>query len=158
MGRIIWKSAFTYTDFIWLEVHHGYQWNLYRTIFIICGHFLLRSGRFLQPGQEHGTLKFKELLQITAEAATGICASVPFFLSNSDIRSHQQLPHVAHRSVKTLHFLLLVWPLYVAVHAPDIPELQREWIRTTLFDIGVQGCIPKASALVRFHVAWSFRR
>lgn len=139
-------------------VHHGYQWNIFRTMTIICGLFLLRSGQFLDPDSgQIPSKKLKVLSQSVTEAIDGICASVPFFLSNGNLKSFQSFPFRDYRSVKTLHFLLLVWPLYVALQVPFVPESKLEWMRNMLLDLGIQGCIPKASAFVSYVASWPSR-
>ncbi|KAL3484500.1 hypothetical protein BJX62DRAFT_218665 [Aspergillus germanicus] len=45
--------------------------------------------------------------------------------------------------------LLVLWPLCCALKALSMTDSQQPWIRATLWDIGSDACIPRASAMVR---------
>ncbi|KAL9096086.1 MAG: hypothetical protein Q9165_001608 [Trypethelium subeluteriae] len=135
---------------IYTDIHVAYVWNIFRTMLIICGSFLLRSGRIIEPHKDpNDSKKTKDISQAVSDAVDGTCASVPFFLLDGNLSRLQDSQYMSEYSVRTLHGLLLLWPLYTALQVPNIPDTQREWIKGMLNDIGMRARIPKAFALAQ---------
>ena len=119
--------------------------------------FLLRCGHYQHSSKTY-TLKreYANLCQMIQDSADHICASVKFFLDNSngqqsndDFQNPQCIDGMIPISIKVLSGLLLMWPLYIVSKAPHISDAQRWWVTRALRDIGERGRIPRALALVR---------
>ena len=52
-------------------------------------------------------------------------------------------------NIRALDALLLMWPIYTAVHAPSTSNAERIWLTSMLQYLGDVGRIPKATALVQ---------
>lgn len=119
--------------------------------------FLLRCGHYLNSSEKYSLKReYASLCRTIQDSADHICASVKFFLDNSDgqqsnddFQNPQCIDGMIPISIKVLSGLLLLWPLYIVSKAPHISDSQRWWVKSTLQDIGERGRIPRALALVR---------
>ena len=145
---LIYKSGLAYI---------ASKWNNLRATSILSAMFLLRCGDYLSSNETYALKReHANLCRTIQESADGICASVKFFLNNSngqqgndDFRNPQCIDGMIPISIKVLSGLLLMWPLYIVSKAPYISDSQRWWVKSTLQDIGERGRIPRALDLVR---------
>lgn len=130
------------------------KWNEYRTLILITGDFLLRTGRFLYAGTSRPNARETTTLnRMMKLAADRICASVAYYINYSQKSSttrEEPDPDGAgmHTTMKTLNALNLMWPLHCAIATESgTTEAQREWMKGALMYIGWNMRIPKAVAL-----------
>lgn len=131
------------------------KWNEYRTLILVTGDFLLRSGRFLYSGTSRPNARETTTLnRMMKEAVDGICASVAYCYDDSKIKitereeAEADSAWVHTTSMKTLDALNLMWPLHCAIAMESgATEAQRDWMKKVLVDMGCRMRIPKAVAL-----------
>jgi hypothetical protein len=131
------------------------KWNEYRTLILITGDFLLRTGRFLYAGTSRPNVRETTgLTRMTKEAGDGICVSVAYYYDSSVTKSTGREETEAdsawmHSTMKTLDTLNLMWPLHCAMTiGSGATEAQRSWMKGVLMYVGCDMRIPKAVALV----------
>ncbi|KAF3397391.1 hypothetical protein DPV78_007566 [Talaromyces pinophilus] len=131
------------------------KWNEYRTLILITGDFLLRTGSFLYAGTSRPNVKETTgLIRMMKEAADGICASVAYYmnLSQKTITKREKEDFngawMNTASMQTLDALNLMWPVHCAISTESGATVaQREWMKGALMYIGCNMRIPKAVAL-----------
>jgi hypothetical protein len=134
------------------------KWNEYRSLILITGDFLLRTGRFLYKGTSRPNARETTALnRMMKEAADGICASVAHYHDDSNLMITKREEAEAestciYTSIKTLDALNLMWPLHSAIATESgATEAQRDWMREVLLYLGCRMRIPKAIALAETH-------
>lgn len=115
------------------------KWNEYRTLMLITGDFLMRTGRFLYRGTSRPNVReTTALTRRIKEAVNGICASVAHYYDSSDTNSTRREEAEAnsarmHTTIKTLDALNLMWPLHCAISTEfDATEAQQSWMKGVL--------------------------
>ncbi|KAI4213963.1 MAG: hypothetical protein LQ351_003367 [Letrouitia transgressa] len=125
--------------------------NNLRTAMIVSAAFLLESGGYLDSKSSWpSTKEFRTLNSTIQDAVNGIWTSAACS-SNIIISETPGSKGTETPSFKILDGLLLMWPLYAALRAPGISELQHLLFEQALRTVGEVGRIPKAIALVRHH-------
>lgn len=133
------------------------KWNEYRSLLLITGDFLLRTGRFLYAGMRRSNARETTgLARMMKEAADGICASVPSYCTKYSARREEADVENAWKHttpMKTLDALNLMWPVHCAIATESgATEAQRGWMKELLLFMGCNMRIPKAMALADTHM------
>ncbi|EEA20960.1 hypothetical protein EYB25_008438 [Talaromyces marneffei] len=131
------------------------RWNEYRTLILITGDFLLKTGRFLYAGTSRPNgRETTTLTRMMKEAIDGIYASVAYLYDDSKMRITGQKEAdvdsawINTSSMKTLDALNLMWPLHCAVAMEfGATKAQRDWMKKVLQYMGCKMRIPKAMSL-----------
>ncbi|KAH6970230.1 hypothetical protein DER45DRAFT_551639 [Fusarium avenaceum] len=137
--------------------HHyiGRVWNFYRVSQLILQSIRLRAAALLPDTTRH-----IEIGQEISALVDEICATVPYLLGadldkmnlNFTGKSTRQDPSRRFSSgaksigVAEVKGFSLIWPLYVASSAPQIPQAQREWMRKQLHLLAENG-VPMAQTV-----------
>lgn len=137
--------------------HHyiGRVWNFYRVSQLILLSICLRAAAFLSATTIH-----IEIGQKISALVDDICATVPYLLGadldkmNLDFtgsNTRQDLSRRSSSGAKTIGVaevkgFSLIWPLYVASSASQIPQAQRDWMRKQLHILAGNG-VPMAQTV-----------
>jgi hypothetical protein len=137
--------------------HHyiGRVWNFYQVSQLILQSIRLRAAAFLPAATSH----IENAQKITA-LVDDICATVPYLLGadldkmnlNFTVKSTRQNPRRKPSSgansigVAEVKGFSLIWPLYVASSASQIPQAQRVWMRKQLHLLAENG-VPMAQTV-----------
>jgi hypothetical protein len=130
------------------------RWNNYHCLQLIIADLLLSSGRFIHPDNENyeHTREYSTYSSTIREAAESICSSLPTILSVTSLLNQSQLSaqilFTSQAASAPVMALLVLWPLCCALKVLGIADSHDSWIRATLWDIGSNACIPRASAMV----------
>ncbi|KZF25885.1 hypothetical protein L228DRAFT_279153 [Xylona heveae TC161] len=121
--------------------------NDYHCLQIITSDLLVETGRYVYSnGSFEKSKEYSILYGIIHQATRSIRAAVPGVLH----RTAAQTQDYDNRPMKPLiSGLLVVWPLCCCYKASELSLSQQDWIRDTLWSIGSDGFIPKASALAQ---------
>lgn len=125
---------------------HASIWIRYRALRLITNSIMLRcltTAHTIDPNLTHLFSKADLLKKIMDSLATEMCASVPYFFTQSQIpvadstllkRSVTLGQHTIHANAAILPKVagLLAWPLTVAVSTEHVPEPQRQWLQARL--------------------------
>ena len=129
------------------------RWNDYHCLQLITADLLLSTGKFIHSGNNYeDTRECSIISSLIQEAGESICSAIPVILETMPIQETDQ-PNDGMEV--PIGGFLAFWPLCCALKSPKISQSQQDWIRRTLWSVGLKAFFPHASALVRMHF-WSF--
>jgi hypothetical protein len=124
------------------------RWNDYHCLQLITADILISTSRFIHSGKNYeATREYLIPSSILHKAGQSICSAVPTILETMPIKEINQS---RDRVKSPIGGFLVLWSLCCVFKSPKIAPVQKNWVRNTLWSIGIHGFIPHASALVSY--------
>ena len=132
----------TYTD-----VHMASIRNTNRISQMSCASTIIEILRKLDSARYRQHELFSQAKNQILALVDAVCASVPFHLWGQDLREKTGPTSQSQEAAEAAGAYLLIWPLYASSRMPEIPDVQRRWLRGRLSAIGSQYGLKRASLL-----------
>ncbi|KAF2195344.1 hypothetical protein K469DRAFT_698926 [Zopfia rhizophila CBS 207.26] len=139
---------------VYEDVHIANIVNDYRVCRIFCQSVIMACVTWLSlDGSQPLTDVYNNSCFVIQQMVDEISACVPFHMS-FDMQPMAKKLGQDEAAAEALGGYFLVWPLYVAANAESVPQRQRDWLSSRLFNIGTTFGLNSAQVLVlaRRHV------